>query len=109
MVRLVPSVRIDPYWLRLAVITRPVGRAGAGVAGRCWDSELGAALAGGSLLTVRWPLELPQAPTASAAATGTIQSRRLALLVGREGAVRCGPLVDSVFALQVIASPWLKS
>ena len=105
MVRLVPSVRIDPYWLRLAVITRPVGRAGAGVAGRSRGTELGAALAGELLLTVRWPLELPQAASASAAATGTIQSTRLALPVGREGAVRCGPPVDSVFALEVSASP----
>ena len=104
MVRLVPSVRIDPYWLLLAVITRPVCRAGAGVAGRCWGTELGAALAGGLLLTVRWPMELPQAASASAAATETMQSRRLALLVGREGAVRCGPLVDSAFALEVVAS-----
>jgi hypothetical protein len=105
MVRLVPSVRIDPYWLILAVITRPVGRAAAGVAGGCPDTELGVVLTGGLVLTVRWPPEVPQAASVSAAAIGMIQSRRLALLARRRDLGRCGPLAVSVLAVEVIASP----
>ena len=53
---------------------------------------------------VGWRLEVPQAATASAAAIGAAQNRRVTLLPAKADVVLLGSLRDSVFSLEVVAS-----
>ena len=62
------------------------------------------ALCGGLVLTVAGPLELPQAASASAAAIGAVQNRRLTLLLAQADVARRGSLADSVFSSEVMVS-----